>query len=271
MNALVTIEPSRIDFTSSEHHTIFTPRAQGEFLKSLQFNGNVRLACRAARVSAQTAYRARRRSPGFARAWDAGLLAARDHAEQVLADRALNGVEEAVFYHGEEVARRRRYDSRLLLAHLARLDKLAERAELHAALGLLEGQIEALAEGVAIPDPVPASDLSQDPVPPVPSCRDCGGQCDTPGARLGPEDCQWLGNRLDRMDAARPKGAKESHLLTPEGDPEGAIEALQLEAFEADGHEWWLVTTEAEMLDSILWNYEDKNEDAGEGGEGESA
>jgi hypothetical protein len=73
------------------------------------------------------------------------------------------------------------------------------------------------------------------------------------------------------MDAARPKGAKESHLLTPEGDPEGAIEALQLEAFEADGHEWWLVTTEAEMLDSILWNYEDKNEDAGEGGEGESA
>jgi hypothetical protein len=31
-----------------------------------------------------------------------------------------------VFYHGEEVARRRRYDSRLLLAHLARLDRLCE-------------------------------------------------------------------------------------------------------------------------------------------------
>lgn len=42
----------------------------------------------------------------------------------MLADRALNGVKENVFYHLEEVARRRRYDSRLLLAHLARLDRL---------------------------------------------------------------------------------------------------------------------------------------------------
>ena len=53
-------------------------------------------------------------------------MLARDHAEQVLADRALNGVEEKVFYHGEEVATRTRYDSRLLLAHLARLDAKAK-------------------------------------------------------------------------------------------------------------------------------------------------
>ncbi|MEZ5682556.1 MAG: hypothetical protein R3E14_14805 [Erythrobacter sp.] len=38
----------------SEPHAIFTPPAQGQFLKSLQFDGNVRLACRAARVSART-------------------------------------------------------------------------------------------------------------------------------------------------------------------------------------------------------------------------
>jgi len=257
MNALVPADQDRF--------SIFTPRAQGEFLKSLQFSGNVRLACRAARVSAQTAYRARRRSPGLARAWDAALLAARDHAEQVLADRALNGVEEAVFYHGEEVARRRRYDSRLLLAHLARLDRLAERPELHAALGLLEGQIDCLCEGFPIPDTVPPENTSQDPVPCVPSCRvspscepceECGGQCYDPQADLGPQDCQWLGNRLDRMHAARPAGAKLPHQITPEGDPEGVIEELQLEAFESEGHEWWLVTTEAEMLDSILWNYD---------------
>ena len=54
-------------------HTIFSPRAQGDFLENLSTNGNVRLACRAARVSPQTAYRARRRSPAFARAWDAAL------------------------------------------------------------------------------------------------------------------------------------------------------------------------------------------------------
>jgi len=51
---------------------------------------------------------------------------ARDAAEQVLAERALEGVEEAVFYHGEEVARRRRFDTRLLLAWLARLDRRAD-------------------------------------------------------------------------------------------------------------------------------------------------
>ncbi|QKG71882.1 hypothetical protein [Erythrobacter mangrovi] len=250
-----------------DRFSIFTPRAQGEFLKSLQFNGNVRLACRAARVSAQTAYRARRRSPGFARAWDVALLAARDHAEQVLADRALNGVEEAVFYHGEEVARRRRYDSRLLLAHLARLDKLAERPELHAALGLLDEQIEGLFEGTPISDNVPPANPWQNPVPPVPSCRYCGGQCETPGAELGPEDCRWLLDRYDRMEAARPKGAKETYELTPDGDRFGEIDKLQLEAFEADGHEWWLVTTEEEMMASILHNYEEEGEDEYEGEE----
>lgn len=52
------------------------------------------------------------------------MLSARVHAEEVLADRAINGVEEVVYYHGQEVATRRRFDARLLLAHLARLDRL---------------------------------------------------------------------------------------------------------------------------------------------------
>jgi hypothetical protein len=39
---------------------------------------------------------------------------------------AVEGVEEPVFYRGEQVGTRRKYDSRLLLAHLARLDKLQE-------------------------------------------------------------------------------------------------------------------------------------------------
>ncbi|MHA6318205.1 hypothetical protein ACXYN8_11130 [Altererythrobacter sp. CAU 1778] len=34
---------------------LFSPARQAEFLASLQFNGNVRLACKAARVSPQTA------------------------------------------------------------------------------------------------------------------------------------------------------------------------------------------------------------------------
>jgi hypothetical protein len=96
------------------------------FLDALAQKGSVRAACAVAGVSANTAYKARRRDTLFAAAWGAALVLARDHVADVLGCRALDGVEEPVFYHGEEVARRVRFDSRLLLAHLARLDKAAE-------------------------------------------------------------------------------------------------------------------------------------------------
>ncbi|WP_347304255.1 hypothetical protein V5740_06505 [Croceibacterium sp. TMG7-5b_MA50] len=54
------------------------------------------------------------------------LVLAREEAEQILADRALDGQEEDVWFRGEVVGTRRRYDNRLLLAHLARLDRAAE-------------------------------------------------------------------------------------------------------------------------------------------------
>ncbi|MDG6078427.1 hypothetical protein E3U23_04380 [Erythrobacter litoralis] len=167
MNALTTID---IAAPQTERFTVFSPQRQAEFLQSLQLSGNVRLAARAARVSAQTAYRARRGSAAFARAWDSALLAARDHAEQVLADRALNGWEEAVFYHGEEVARRRRYSDRLLLAHLARLDRLEARPDIAAGLATLDAAINSLSRGEALAEPV----SPQDRVPPVPSRREAG-------------------------------------------------------------------------------------------------
>jgi hypothetical protein len=80
-------------------------------------------------MSAQSAYVQRRRDEQFARTWAAAMRLARDHCEQVLGDRAIEGVEEPIYYRGELVGTRRRYDTRLLLAHLARLDRL-ERDEL---------------------------------------------------------------------------------------------------------------------------------------------
>ncbi len=114
---------------SAVHPAAFTPDRQVRFLDALAAGGNVRAACARVGVSAETAYRARRRDAVFAAGWAGALVLAREHAEAVLADRALNGVEEAVFYHGEEVARRRRFDGRLLLAHLARLDRRCEAHE----------------------------------------------------------------------------------------------------------------------------------------------
>lgn len=110
--------------TESAARDVFPRERQVRFLSALAETGNVRAVCRSLRISAPTVYRTRRSCPEFRLAWDAAMLAARVHAEEVLADRAIHGVEEAVYYHGEEVARRTRFDSRLLLAHLARLDRL---------------------------------------------------------------------------------------------------------------------------------------------------
>ncbi len=109
--------------------TIFPRERQAAFLAALAASGNVRSASARVGISHQTAYRARLASPGFRRAWDAALLAARAQAEEILANRAIEGWEEDVLYHGEVVATRRRYSDRLLLAHLARLDKLCGDAE----------------------------------------------------------------------------------------------------------------------------------------------
>ncbi|MDE2404144.1 MAG: hypothetical protein KGM17_05445 [Sphingomonadales bacterium] len=129
----------------------FTPARQVLFCEALAATGNVRLTCARTGVSAETAYRLRRRLPAFAAAWDGALVLSREVAEAELADRALNGVEEAVFHRGEQVGTRLRHDSRLLLAHLARLDERADAplAVHHAArfdelLALLGGAVPAI-------------------------------------------------------------------------------------------------------------------------------
>jgi len=104
----------------------WTAETRAQFLEHLSRNGNVRAACLRVGVSAEIAYRLRRRDAAFARGWSAAMILARREAEQVLAERAIEGVIEDVYYRGEWVGSRRRHDARLLLAHLARLDKLAE-------------------------------------------------------------------------------------------------------------------------------------------------
>ncbi|MXO71443.1 hypothetical protein [Alteraurantiacibacter buctensis] len=162
---------------------LLTRPLQAVFCEHLARHGNVRLACRAARVSAQTAYRMRRACGQFRALWDAALVIARDQVEDVLADRAVHGWEEAVFYHGEEVARRRRYDSRLLLAHLARLDRLAERA----AGGVVErfdAALEALsADEALVLDPAEAAVASVSGV--VTGDGETLAQAETPAAGDG--------------------------------------------------------------------------------------
>ncbi|MEO9599714.1 hypothetical protein [Parasphingorhabdus sp.] len=98
-----------------------------KFLEALAQTGNVGASAYFVQRTRQSAYALKRRDPDFARAWLAALVLAREEAQDKLQERAIEGVEEEIFYHGEVVATRRRYDSRLLLALLARLDKVAEQ------------------------------------------------------------------------------------------------------------------------------------------------
>lgn len=105
----------------------WTEARKTRFLEHLAQRGNVHAACAAVGMSREAAYQLRRRDPLVARAWAAALELAREASEQVLACRAIDGIEEDVWHRGEVVGTRRRYDSRLLLAHLARLDAAVEQ------------------------------------------------------------------------------------------------------------------------------------------------
>lgn len=115
--------------TGAETAQGWTPQRKARFLDHLSVKGNVRAACARVGLSPEAAYRLRRRDEEFARAWIAALALARARSEQVLADRAIDGIEEPIYHRGELVGTRRKYDTRLLLSHLARLDKLVEGME----------------------------------------------------------------------------------------------------------------------------------------------
>jgi hypothetical protein len=139
----------------------WSPALKLRFLDHLAARGSVRGACAAAGMSHEAAYRLRRRDTLFARGWAAALCLARENGTDVLTCRAIDGVEEDIWYRGELVGTRRRYDSRLLLAHLARLDKLVdetpagdEARRFDELLALIAGE-EAPDELVTIDEPLP--------------------------------------------------------------------------------------------------------------------
>src|SRR6478735_9341630 len=106
----------------------WSPERKTRFLDRLAQCGNVRAACAAVGMSREAAYVLRRRDTLFDRGWAAALVLAREIGVEVLADRAIEGIEEQVWYRGELMGTKRRYDGRLLLAHLARLDRHVEQA-----------------------------------------------------------------------------------------------------------------------------------------------
>lgn len=101
-------------------HDGWTPQRQRAFLRALSETGCVRDACARARISTTSAYRMRRRSEAFDRAWRRALAKVAPTIEQAAFERAVNGWEEPVWHGGKIVGHRRRYSDGLLRLLLTR-------------------------------------------------------------------------------------------------------------------------------------------------------
>jgi hypothetical protein len=86
------------------------------FLKELRANGGfVGKACEAVGVSKQGVHNWRESDPEFADDWDQAVELATEDLEKEARRRAYEGVEEPVFYQGEECGRIRKYSDTLLM------------------------------------------------------------------------------------------------------------------------------------------------------------
>ena len=106
----------------------WTPFARRLFLEVLAETGRVTTACDYARLTKQSAYALRARDPMFAAGWDAACELARAPLADALYEKAVDGVTETITRDGQVVAERHRFDSRLSIAVLNRLDKRCDRA-----------------------------------------------------------------------------------------------------------------------------------------------
>lgn len=120
--------PATIPAPGSYH---WTPKLQREFLESLATTGSVKISAAKVSMSPAAVYQLKQRPQGaaFKLGCAAALLIARGRLVDELLDRAIWGQEETAELlreEGRSFAKRRRIDSRLGLAMLARLDQMVE-------------------------------------------------------------------------------------------------------------------------------------------------
>lgn len=115
------------DFTPAAvrpRHDGWTPERQRAFIEALADCGNVSRAAWSVQMTAESAYRLRRhpQAESFRRAWNAALDVGVQRLTDVALERAIEGVATPVFYKGEVVGERRRYNDRLLMFTLRHHD-----------------------------------------------------------------------------------------------------------------------------------------------------
>lgn len=106
----------------------WTPFARKLFLSTLADTGRVTTACDYAAMTRQSAYALRARDPLFAAGWDAACELARIPLADALYERAVDGTTETLTRDDGTTVTRHRFDSRLSIAVLHRLDKRCDHA-----------------------------------------------------------------------------------------------------------------------------------------------
>jgi hypothetical protein len=175
VDPLVPLHPDTA-FTQTRRlrHDGWSPEKMRLFLERFAECGIVAEACEAAGMSARSAYNLRDRDSLFAAGWDAATVKARPRLADEAFSRSMNGVVERIYKDGLIVAERHRYDNRLTMAVLTRLDARADRAEAQGAAHLQvaarwDDYLDALGEdrredGLALlapPASAPESDLQE--------------------------------------------------------------------------------------------------------------
>jgi hypothetical protein len=101
------------------------------FLERLREHANVSRAADAAGISRKTVYKERNDSVTFAHDWDDALEEGLDYLEEEARRRAYEGVNEPVYYKGEDVGAVRKYSDTLMIFLLkgGRPERYAERSK----------------------------------------------------------------------------------------------------------------------------------------------
>lgn len=90
------------------------PYAQEKFLDALSEHPNVAMAARASGYHVNTWRALRKRDVAFAKRWDVALTCGADALDEAARKRAVDGVEEPVYYQGEVVGSVTKYSDALL-------------------------------------------------------------------------------------------------------------------------------------------------------------
>ncbi|MEG3082807.1 hypothetical protein U1707_04070 [Sphingomonas sp. PB2P12] len=130
----------------------WTPDRQRGFLESIAEGATVDEASASVGLSPRAAYSLRRRAAGaaFALGWDAAKLVARPIVAETLFLRAIAGQTERVTKADGEVIERHRYDNRLAMSLLNRLDRHADTSEAaNAATRMVAAEFDAFLDVIA--------------------------------------------------------------------------------------------------------------------------